>query len=159
MTKQDQDQQLTATLPTLYCTIGLPFSGKATWAACQGLPVVSLAANEAVMNNSSSSSGTNNKTTQKGKAAPDPLAFTKQLIECLFAAGNKVVILLAENLTEQERQYWQDETDASWQTVFREFQISEKEALRKAMASGASKQELSRIRERAKELEKGLKNA
>jgi predicted kinase len=155
MTKQDQDQQLTATLPTLYCTVGLPFSGKATWAACQGLPVVSLAVNETVINNSSSSS----KTTQKGKTTPDPLAFTRQLIECLFAAGNKVVILLAENLTEQEQQYWQDETGASWQTVFREFQISEKEALRKATAAGASKQELSRIRERAKELEKGLKNA
>jgi predicted kinase len=151
MTKQDQDQQLMATLPTLYCTVGLPFSGKATWAACQGLPVVSLAANETVINNSSSS--TNNKTTQKGKTAPDPLAFTKQLIECLFAADNKVVILLAENLTEQERQYWQDEAGASWQTVFREFQISEKEALRKATAAGVSKQELSRIRELSKKME------
>lgn len=150
MTKQDQDQQLMATLPTLYCTVGLPFSGKATWAACQGLPVVSLAANEAVMNNSNSSGS---KSTPKSKAAPDPLAFTRQLIECLFAAGNKVVILLAENLTEQERQYWQDETGASWQTVFREFQISEKEALCKATAAGASKQELSRIRELSKKIE------
>lgn len=147
MTKQYQNQQLMATLPTLYCTVGLPFSGKEEWAACQGLPVVSLAANEVVMNNSSG------KTTPKSKTAPDPLAFTRQLIECLFAAGNKVVILLAENLTEQERQYWQDEAGASWQTVFREFQISEKEALRKATAAGASKQELSRIRELSKKIE------
>lgn len=140
MKYQDQPQRPT---PTLYCTVGLPFSGKAAWAACQGLPVVSLAANEAIIGS--------NKTTQKGKAtAPDPLAFTKQLIECLFAAGNQVVILLAENLTEQERAYWQDEADASWQTVFREFQISEKEALRKATAAGASKQELGRIRELSK---------
>ena len=152
MTKQDQDQQLMATLPTLYCTVGLPFSGKATWAACQGLPVVSLAANENVINNSSSNSS-GSKSTPKSKAALDSLAFTRQLIECLFAAGNKVVILLAENLTEQERQYWQDEAGASWQTVFREFQISEKEALRKATAAGASKQELSRIRELSKKIE------
>ncbi|EAY26086.1 hypothetical protein [Microscilla marina] len=129
--KQQQKQ-----LPTLYCTVGLPFSGKEAWAACQGLPVVSLAANETVVGS---------KATQKTKATADPLAFTRQLIECLFAAGNQVVILLAENLSEKEQEYWQN-PDA-WQTVFREFQISEKEALRKAMAAGVSKQELDRIKQ------------
>ncbi|WP_299466681.1 hypothetical protein, partial [uncultured Microscilla sp.] len=131
-------------LPTLYCTVGLPFSGKAAWAACQGLPVVSLAANETVIDGGG-------KVTQKTKATTEPLAFTRQLIECLFAAGNQVVILLAENLTEKERAYWQ-KPDA-WQTVFREFQISEKEAIRKAVAEGVGKQELERIKELGKQAE------
>ncbi|EAY28327.1 hypothetical protein [Microscilla marina] len=129
-------------LPTLYCTVGLPFSGKEAWAACQGLPVVSLAANETVVGG---------KATNKTKATTEPLAFTRQLIECLFAAGNQVVILLAENLSEKEQEYWQN-PDA-WQTVFREFQISEKEALRKATLAGAGKPELNRIKELAKHAE------
>ncbi|EAY29954.1 hypothetical protein [Microscilla marina] len=131
-------------LPTLYCTVGLPFSGKAAWAACQGLPVVSLAANETVIDGGG-------KVTQKTKATTEPLAFTRQLIECLFAAGNQVVILLAENLTKKERAYWQN-PDA-WQTIFREFKISEKEAIRKAVAAGVGKQQVLTIQEKAKKYE------
>ncbi|WP_299464023.1 hypothetical protein, partial [uncultured Microscilla sp.] len=139
MKKQDQPP-----LPTLYCTVGLPFSGKAAWATCQGLPVVSLAANEAIIDGGG-------KVTQKTKSTTEPLAFTRQLIECLFAAGNQVVILLAENLTEKERAYWQNHT--AWQTVFREFQISEKEAIRKAVAAGVGKQQVLTIQEKAKKYE------
>ncbi|EAY30943.1 hypothetical protein [Microscilla marina] len=139
MKKQDQPP-----LPTLYCTVGLPFSGKKSWATCQGLPVVSLAANEAIIDGGG-------KATQKTKTTTDPLAFTRQLIECLFAAGNQVVILLAENLSEKERQHWKN-PDA-WQTVFREFQISEKEVLRKAVAAGVGKQQIQTTQEKAKKYE------
>ena len=129
--------------PILYCTVGLPFSGKKEWAQCQGLPVVSLAANEVLL-----SAKAGNK-----KAAINPLEFTQLMIKSLFKAGNRVIVLLANNLTKEDREYWQASNKGDWQCVFRTFEMSEKEVMRKAIAAGVSKQELAKFREMVKSYE------
>lgn len=123
---------------TLICTVGLPFSGKATWAKAQGLPVIDLEINEKLMKTKS----------QKNTSA---LEFTRQMIQSLFESGNSVVILLAENLTERDREFWQDDT--RWHTQYREFKITELEAIRVAQANGASKARLDQIKTKAKAYE------
>lgn len=130
--------------PILYCTIGLPFSGKEEWVQRQGLPVVSLAANEALLS----------VKTEGKKAAANPLEFTQLMIKSLFRAGNRVVVLLANNLTKEDREYWQAPNKGDWQCIFRTFEMSEKEVIRNAVAAGASKQELAKLRETVKSYER-----
>ena len=124
---------------TLICTVGLPFSGKATWAKAQGLPVIDLEINEKLMKTKS----------QKNTSA---LEFTRQMIQSLFLSGNSVVILLAENLTRKEREFWVSK-DLRWNTEYREFKINELEATRLAQANGASKAMLDQIKTKAKAYE------
>ena len=124
---------------TLICTIGLPFSGKATWAKAQGLPVIDLEISEKLMKTKS----------QKNTSA---LEFTRQMIQSLFLSGNSVVILLAENLTRKEREFWQSK-DSFWNTQYREFSITELEAIRLAQTSGASKAVIDQIKTKAKAYE------
>ena len=125
--------------PILICTIGLPYSGKATWAKAQGLSVVDLEVNEKLLR------------TKTPKNA-DALDFTKQMIQSLFLSGNSVVILLAENLTSKEREFWQSK-DSLWNTQYREFKITEREATRVAQANGASKAVIDQIKIKAKAYE------
>lgn len=121
---------------TLICTVGLPFSGKEQWAKTQGLPIIDLEINEKLMKS------------QKNTGA---LEFTRQMIQSLFESGNSVVILLAENLTKKERSFWQDDT--RWQTQYREFKITELEAIRAAQAIGVPKTMLDQIKTKAKAYE------
>jgi len=123
--------------PTLICTVGLPFSGKDEWAKTQGLPVVALQAIKEGLS--------------KSKKETEALTYTKQLIQSLFLSGNPVVILLAENLTEKDRAFWQD--DARWHTQYREFKITELEAMRIAQANNASKATLDQIKTKVKAYE------
>lgn len=122
--------------PTLICTVGLPFSGKEQWAKTQGLPIIDLEINEKLM---------------KSLKNIGALEFTRQMIQSLFESGNSVVILLAENLTKKERSFWQDDT--RWQTQYREFKITELEAIRAAQAIGVPKTMLDQIKTKAKAYE------
>lgn len=122
--------------PTLICTVGLPFSGKEQWAKTQGLPIIDLEINEKLM---------------KSLKNTGALEFTRQMIQSLFESGNSVVILLAENLTKKERSFWQDDT--RWQTQYREFKITELEAIRAAQAIGVPKTMLDQIKTKAKAYE------
>ena len=130
--------------PILLCTVGLPFSGKSKWAKTQGLPVVSLAANEVLLKKTTSGK-------QPQKEPEQVKDFTRQMIQSLFASGNAVVILLAENLTGKEREFWQDDT--RWHTQYREFKTTELEAIRLAQTSGASKAVIDQIKTKAKAYE------
>jgi len=125
---------------TLICTIGLPYSGKKTWAKTQGLPVIDLEVN------------TKASVTNKASKNTGALEFTRQMIQSLFASGNPVVILLAENLTKKERSFWQSK-DSFWNTQYREFKTTALEATRVAQANGASKAALDQIKIKAKAYE------
>ena len=121
--------------PILICTVGLPYSGKKIWAKKQGLPIIDL---EAIHE-------------KQAKKEAETLKYIKQMIQSLFASGNQVVILLAENLTRKERVFWQDST---WNTQYREFKTTELEALRAAQAEGVtSKAILDQIKTKAKAYE------
>jgi len=126
---------------TLYATIGLPGSGKEIWAKTQGLPVIDV---EAIKDQLT-------PLNQRGKKEAEVLNYVQRLIHSLFISGNPVVILLAENLTQKDREFWQD--DARWHTQYREFKITEREAIRAATQAGASKIILDQIKTKAKTYE------
>jgi len=124
---------------TLYATIGLPGSGKEIWAKTQGLPVIDV---EVIKDQ---------LTHQRSKKEAEVLNDVQRLIHSLFISGNPVVILLAENLTQKDREFWKN--DSEWQTNFREFHITEREAIRAAIQAGASKTILDQIKAKAKAYE------
>jgi len=133
-------------LPILIGTVGLPFSGKSEWAKSQGLLVISLEANEKLIKEAIAG-----KNLSGEKLKEQVKKFTKQLIETLFLSGNRAIILLAENLTKKERDFWRN--DSEWQTFFREFKVTELEAIRAATQAGASKATLDQIKIKAKAYE------
>jgi len=126
---------------TLYATIGLPGSGKETWAKTQGLPVIDV---EVIKDQLT-------PLNQRSKKEAEVLNDVQRLIHSLFISGNPVVILLAENLTQKDREFWKN--DSEWQTNFREFYITEQEAIRAAIQAGASKTILDQIKAKAKAYE------
>lgn len=143
--------------PILICTIGLPYSGKSRWAKTQGLPVVSLMANEQLLK---TAQGTVPKQTKQSKQALEKeseaeaaLHFTRQMIESLFLSGNRVVILLAENLTKRDREFWQSKgansPSLAWQTIYKEFKSTEVQSVRAATQAGASKALIDEIKTKA----------
>lgn len=136
---QSQRQQQ----PTLICTVGLPYSGKEQWATSQGLPVVSLKACEQVLGI---------REQKQSKSPVTTTAFAKEIIQTLFHSGNEVVILLAENLTKKERAFWQAKAN-EYHTLFREFEVGERQALQAVTQAGASKTQIAQLKEMIKKYE------
>jgi len=131
--------------PTLICTVGLPYSGKETWAKKQGLPVIDLEVVKGQLSQTPSNSN------QRSKKETEVLTYTKQLIQSLFVSGNPVVILLAENLSQKDRDFWLDE---AWDTRYKEFKTTEQQALRAAQSKGViSKATIEQIKKKAKAYE------
>ena len=92
----------------LVLTVGLPHSGKSTWARRQGLPVVNpdsirLALHGQVF---------------QPLAEPFVWATAKVMVRALFLAGHSTVVLDATNTTEKRRSEW---TDREWALCFRVF--------------------------------------
>ena len=90
---------------TLICTMGLPRSGKSTWARNQPFPVISPDAVRLALH---------------GKRHWPPgetmvWALLPLMVKALFEAGNDTVILDATNVTRWEREQWQSD---QWETVF-----------------------------------------
>lgn len=96
----------------LICTVGLPRSGKSTWARAQGYPVVNPDAIRRALTGQDF----------YGPAEPMVWATAGLAVNALFAAGHKVVIADATNVTGERRRAWP--TGARRAVCFKEFDTS-----------------------------------
>ncbi len=109
--------------PVLILTVGLPQSGKSTWARKQGVPVVSMDAVRMAMH---------------GKPfIPEAESWvhlqTKTMVKALFYAGHFVVILDACNHTCQSRASWLRIN--IWRVAFMPFYVTGEICRRRAKAN------------------------
>src|SRR5262245_596941 len=90
----------------LICLVGLPYSGKTTWARSQSLPIVCPDAIRLALHG------------QRFvfEAEPFVWAIAKAMVRSLFHAGHDVVILDATNNTRKRRDEWRSK---EWDTVFK----------------------------------------
>ena len=93
-------------MKTLICMVGLPRSGKSTWARKQGFPIVNP---DAV------------RLTLYGQRFWKPgekmvWAVVDQMVRALFLAGNETIILDATCCLRWQRDQWQSD---EWKTVFK----------------------------------------
>lgn len=113
----------------LVCTVGLPRSGKSTWAIQQGLPVVSP---DAI------------RLATYGRrfwapAETQVWAMTDLMIRSLFLAGHSAIILDATSINRRHRDErrcrTQDNTQPRWATKFTVFDTSPEVCKQRALAT------------------------
>jgi len=94
--------------PLLICTVGLPRSGKSTWARQTGLPIVSPDAIRLAIHG------------QKFLKSAEPAvwATAQFMVRALFLAGAQAVVLDATNMTKKRRAMWFED---GWRTAFKMF--------------------------------------
>lgn len=107
----------------LLMTIGLPRSGKSTWAKEQGYPIVNRDSIRLALHGQA----------YIQDAEPMVTAIEKYMVESLFIAGHDVVILDATNLKEEYRDKWSSD---KWEIVYKIFTTSKDECIRRAEAGG-----------------------
>lgn len=107
----------------LICTVGLPRSGKTTWARKQVHPVVNPDAIRLAIHG------------QKfiPEAEPFVWATAKAMVRALFLAGHRTVILDATNTTRKRRDEWRS---TEWATFFRCFFESVDTCKERAVSDG-----------------------
>jgi predicted kinase len=90
---------------TLIATVGLPRSGKTTWARQQGVPIVCPDSIRLALHG------------ERYIALAEPFvwATAKVMVRALFLAGHSAVILDATNITRKRRDEWQS---TEWNTQF-----------------------------------------
>lgn len=109
-------------LPILIATVGLPRSGKSTWARQQSVPIVSPDSVRLALH---------------GKpflqeAEPWVWVQVKTMIRALFIAGHYVVILDAANTTRKRRADW---INPNWRLVFKVFTVAKQTCIDRANAT------------------------
>lgn len=103
----------------LICTVGLPRSGKTTWARSQAWPIVNPDSIRLAIHGQRFVSD----------AEPFVWATAKVMVRALFLAGHQTVILDATNSTRKRRSEWFDER---WATFFKVIGTSKEECLSRA---------------------------
>lgn len=108
---------------TLIVTVGLPRSGKSTWALSTGLPVVSPDAIRLAVHG------------RRFHAPIEPFVWAqaKLMVMTLFTAGHKTVILDATNVSRKRRKEWMS---AMWNTRFKVFPADTVTCLERLRATG-----------------------
>lgn len=103
----------------LICCVGIPRSGKTTWAKQQAFPVMNPDSIRLALHG------------QRFAANAEPMvwAIAKVMVRSLFGAGHKTVIVDATNTTKKRRDEWQS---WEWGTFFKVFDTSKEECLRRA---------------------------
>ena len=103
----------------LLLTIGLPRSGKSTWARATGYPVVNPDSIRLALHG------------QDFYAPAEPMvwAMARLMVSALFKAGHKVVVLDATNITEQRRREWHSK---DWNYGYVCFRTEKEECIRRA---------------------------
>lgn len=103
----------------LICTVGLPRSGKTTWAKSQAWPIVNPDSVRLAIHG------------QRfiGLAEPFVWATVKAMVRALFLAGHKIIVLDATNTTRKRRDEWQSD---QWATFFKKMDATVKECLERA---------------------------
>lgn len=89
----------------LICMVGLPQSGKTTWAKARGFPVVCPDSIRLALHG------------QRYERLAEPMvwAIAKVMVRALFLAGHNTVILDSTNTTRKHRDEWQDDL---WHAAF-----------------------------------------
>ena len=90
---------------TLILTVGLPRSGKSSWARCQGYPVVNPDSIRLRLHGQ----------VFAPQAEPFVWAVAHLMVESLFEAGHSTVILDATNISRRRRRGWRTNS-ARWST-------------------------------------------
>ena len=104
---------------TLIMTVGLPRSGKSTWAKEQGLPIVSPDAIRLALYNQYFIT----------EAEPMVWIMARYMVEALFLAGHCEVILDATNTTIENRHKWKSK---NWTRQYQVFDTSVEDCKRRA---------------------------
>ncbi len=104
----------------LICTVGLPRSGKTTWAYSTGYPIVSPDAIRLALHG--------RRYVQL--AEPYVWAIAKTMVSALFLAGHKTVVLDATCSTRKRRDDWQGH---KWSTQFKVIQVHMDVCVQRAM--------------------------
>lgn len=109
-------------MKTLILTVGLPRSGKTTWARTQGHPIVQPDAIRLALHG------------QRYVAEAEPFvwAIARVMVRALFRAGHEIVILDATNTTKQRRAEWL--VAGEWWVKYQPVMTSEAECLARADA-------------------------
>lgn len=94
----------------LKMTVGLPRSGKSTWASASGHPVVNPDSIRLALHGQAFI----------GDAEPMVWAIAKYMVKALFLAGHDVVVLDATNTTKARRDEWKSR---AWKREFVVFDI------------------------------------
>ena len=102
----------------LILMVGLPYSGKSTWAVKQGIPIVSPDAIRLSLGH-------------RFRMENEPLVWgiAKTMVESLFEAGHRSVILDATNTTEERRKQW---NSRKWKTMYKNIKTTKEECLKRA---------------------------
>lgn len=106
--------------PVLVLTMGLPRSGKSTWARQQGVPIVNADAIRLALHGQAFI----------GLAEPFVWAIAKVMVRALFIAGHDRIILDATNVTKSRRNEWKS---SSWTREYQVFNTSKEECLQRAL--------------------------
>lgn len=110
----------------LICLVGLPRSGKSTWARSQRYyPIVNPDSVRLAIHG------------QRYIAEAEPFvwATVKAMVKALFLAGHSCVILDATNTTRKRRDEWQS---SQWRTCFKAVGTSKEVCIERAIAEGDS---------------------
>lgn len=109
-------------LPTLIATVGLPRSGKSTWAKGQGYPIVNPDSVRLALHG------------QRFLPEAEPMVWTlaKYMAESLFLAGHRTVILDATNTTKKRRDEW---LSKKWELQFHVIETPADECIRRAQST------------------------
>ena len=107
----------------LLMTVGLPRSGKSTWAKKQGHPIVNPDSIRLSLHGQAYVS----------LAEPYVWAIAKTMVQALFLAGHETVILDATNTTAKRRDDWLGD---NWRCIFKEFDVGRDECIHRAKVSG-----------------------
>lgn len=108
--------------PTLLLTVGLPRSGKSTWARSTELPMVNPDSIRLALHGKAFDSAYEDEVWR----------LARLMVKSLFIAGHSYVILDATNLTEQRRREWDSEL---WDTGYVEFHTPVEVCTQRAITS------------------------
>lgn len=112
-------------MKTLICTVGLPYSGKTTWALKQGHPIVSPDAMRISIH---------------GQRYSEPAekivwAIVEYMIDALFISGHDKVIIDATNNSRKRRDHWFEWCkERDYRAEFKFIETSAKECISRAKA-------------------------
>lgn len=109
----------------LILTVGLPRSGKSTWARKQGFPVVNPDSIRIALHGN----------TFIEEAEPMVWILTKYMVKALFLAGHDKVIIDATNLTKERRDFWKDDM---WKRCYVYFESTKDQCINRAIESNRS---------------------
>ena len=103
----------------LILTVGLPRSGKSTWASKQNLPVVNPDSIRLALHG------------QRFQSLSEPFvwAISTVMVRALFLAGHSKIIVDATHTTKKRRDFWKDK---NWRCVFKVIDTSKELCLKRA---------------------------